>query len=348
MKKIIPIVILVLVIGSIAFTLFNNKQEMAVKAEEAMKTTEFIPVRTEVVGKSYVNVNFTSNGTFEANRELNLQSEASGKVVKILKRKGDEVKEGQLIAQLDDELLQSELVIATLTFEQSQKDLERYKNLSGTDAITKKQLEEIQNSSKTAEAQLNMIKKRISNTRITAPIPGYINDDHIEIGTLVSPGMPLLDIVNTQPLKLSIQVSESEIAQISVGDTVLVKAGVFPDKEYKGKVTYTSSKGDASLRYKVEISLKDEAADLKPGMFGYATFNYDKQEAIMINRKSLISGLKNPEVYVVEEGKARVKAIKVASIGQDQLVLLEGLQEGEKVITTGLINLKDGVAVTEL
>src|SRR5690606_12059727 len=108
MKKLIPIVILILATGGIAFTLFNNKQEMAVQAEEAMKTSEFIPVTTEVVGKSPVKVNFTSNGTFEANQELNLQSEASGKVVKIFKRKGDFVKAGQMIAQLDDDLLQSE------------------------------------------------------------------------------------------------------------------------------------------------------------------------------------------------------------------------------------------------
>lgn len=348
MKKLIPIVILILVIGGIAFTLYGNKKEMAVEAEEAMKTSQFIPVTTEVIEKSNVNVNFTSNGTFEANQELNLQSEASGKVVKIFKRKGDFVKAGQLIAQLDDELLQSELAIAQVSYDQTKRDLERYRNLSGSDAITRRQLEDIENSSKNAEAQLNMIKKRLSNTKIAAPISGYINDDHIEIGSLVAPGMQIVDIVNTQPLKLTVSVSESEIAQIAVGDEVTVKAGVFPDREFKGKVSFTASKGDASLRYAVEISLDGETEDIKPGMYGYVTFNYDKQEAILINRRALISGLKEPQVFVLEDGKARVKPIKIASMGQDQFVLLDGLQEGEKLITTGLINLKDGTAVSEL
>lgn len=348
MKKIITPIILILIVGAIAYTLFSNKQEMAAKAEEAMKTSQTIPVRTEKVEKSIHAINFTSNGTFEANQELQLQSEASGKVLKIYKRKGDYVRTGELIAVLDDELLQSELVIANLSFEQSNKDLERYKNLAGTDAITKKQLEEIQNGNKTAEAQLKMIKKRIANTKITAPIAGYINDDHIEIGTLVTPGMDIVDIVNTNPLKLSINVSESEIARISVGDKVLVKAGVFPDKEYEGKVTFTSSKGDASLRYKVEISLDKETGGLKPGMYGYAAFNYEMEEAILINRKSLVRGLKNPEVYVVENGKAKLKPVKIAPMGQDELVLLDGLKEGEKLVVSGLINLQDGTPVTEL
>lgn len=348
MKKIIPIIVLVLIVGGIAYTLYNNKQEMAVEAEEAMKTSQFIPVATEVVGKSSVNVNFTSNGTFEANQELSLQSEASGKVVKIFKRKGDFVKAGQLIAQLDDELLQSELAITQVSYDQTQRDLERYRNLSGSDAITKRQLEDIENGSKNAEAQLNMIKKRISHTKITAPISGYINEDYIEIGSLIAPGMPVVDIVNTEPLKLAVTVSESEIAQIEVGDEVTVKAGVFPDREFQGKVTFTASKGDASLRYAVEISLDGDTEGIKPGMYGNAIFDYDKQEAILINRRALVSGLKNPEVYVLEDGKAKLKPIKIASMGQDQLVLLDGLQEGEKLITTGLINLKDGTAVSEL
>lgn len=348
MKKIIPIVIIVLIIAGIAFTLYNSKQNMNVQAEEAMKTSEFIPVSTEVVGKAILNVGFTANGTFEANQELNLQSEASGKVIKIVKRKGDFVKAGQLIAQLDDELLQSELAIAQVSFEQTKRDLERYRNLSGTEAITKRQLEDIQNGSKNAQAQLDMIKKRISYAKITAPISGYINDDHIEIGTLVAPGMALVDIVNTQPLKLKVNLSESEIAQVTVGDEVTISAGVFPDKEYKGTISFTASKGDASLRYEVEISLEGETENIKPGMYGYATFHYERQEAILINRRALVSGLKNPQVFVVEDGKARIKLIKIASIGQDQLVLLDGLKEGEKLITTGLINLKDGTAVSEL
>ena len=321
---------------------------MAVQAEQAMKTSEFIPVTTETVGRSNLNVNFTSNGTFEANQELSLQAEASGKVIKIFKDKGDFVKAGQLIAQLDDELLQSELAIAQVSYDQTTRDLERYRNLSGSDAITKRQLEDIENGGKNAEAQLSMIKKRISHTRITAPISGYINNDYIEIGTLVAPGMPIVDIVNTQPLKLKVNLSESEVAQVKVGDEMTVKAGVFPDREYQGKVSFIASKGDASLRYEVEVSLDGEIEDVKPGMYGYAEFDYERQESILINRKALISGLKNPEVFVVEEGRARLRPIKIASMGSDQLVLLDGLKEGEKLITSGLINLRDGTPITEL
>lgn len=348
MKKIITPLVLVIIAASIGFTLFKNKQEMEVKAEQAMKTSESIPVRTEVVKKTENKITFVSNGTFKPSQELTLKSEASGKVVRIFKEKGAYVRKGDVIAKLDDDLLESELAIAEVKLGQSKKDLERYENLAGTEAITEKQLEESRNATKMNESQVKMIKKRLANTTITAPISGYINEDYIEIGTLMNPGMDVADIVNVQPLKLVVNVSEMEIARINKGDKVSLKVGVLPEKEFTGKVTFTSNKGDASLRYEVEIELDESSDQIKPGMFAYASFNYPAEEAILIDRKALVSGVKQPEVFVVENGRAVLKEVKLAQVGDNKLVLLDGLKEGEKLVTSGLINLKDGTPVTEL
>ncbi|MDN3669377.1 efflux RND transporter periplasmic adaptor subunit [Echinicola jeungdonensis] len=348
MKKIITPIVLVIIAASIGFTLFKNKQEMEVKAEQAMKTSESIPVRTQKISKSSYKVSFTSNGKFVPSQELTLKSEASGKVVKVYRGKGAYVKKGDVIAKLDDELLQSELFIAQVKLRQSKKDLARYENLAGTEAITEKQLEEIRNAAKMNESQVKMIKKRLANTVITAPISGYINEDYNEIGTLMSPGMKVVDIVNVHPAKLVVKVSESEIARIQTGDEVEVKVGVLPEKEFKGKVSFTSAKGDGSLRYEVEIDLEEKSDEIKPGMFAYASFDYPSREAILIDRKALVNGVKNPEVYVLEDGKAVLKPVKLAPMGEDKLVLLDGLKEGEKLVTSGLINLRDGMPVTEL
>ncbi|GGZ35077.1 MexH family multidrug efflux RND transporter periplasmic adaptor subunit [Echinicola pacifica] len=348
MKKIITPLVLIAIAAAIAFTLYKNKQEMEVKAEEAMKTSEAIPVRSEVIQKKPHKISFTSNGTFEPSQELTLKSEASGKVLKIYKEKGDYVRKGDLIALLDDELLQSELTIAEVKLSQATKDLGRYENLAGTEAITEKQLEEISNAAKMSQSDVKMIKKRLANTRITAPISGYINDDFIEIGTLMSPGMDVVEIVNVQPMKLVVNVSELEIARIAVGDEVKVKVGVLPERDFTGKVSFTSNKGDASLRYEVELTLEENTDQIKPGMFAYASFDYPAEEAILIDRRALVNGVKNPEVFVIENGKVVLKKVKLAQVGENKLVLLDGLNEGEKLVTSGLINLKDGTAVTEL
>ncbi|UCS94876.1 efflux RND transporter periplasmic adaptor subunit [Echinicola marina] len=348
MKKLITPLVLIIIAASIGFTLFKNKQEMEVKAEEAMKISESIPVKTTRVKKEPHEIAFSSNGTFEPSQELSLKSEANGKVVKIYKKKGAFVNTGDIIAKLDDEFIQQELAIAEIKLQQNKKDLARYENLAGTEAITEKQLEEIRNATKMAEADVIMKKKRLANTLIKAPISGYINEDYTEIGTLMSPGMNVVDIVNIRPLKLNVNVSELEIARINTGDTVDVKVGVLPEKEFKGKVSFTSKKGDASLRYEVEIELEEGSEHIKPGMFAYASFQYPAEEAMLIDRKSLVGGVKNPEVFVVENGKAKLKKVKLAQVGENKLVVLEGLKEGEKLVTSGLINLRDGIPVTEL
>ncbi|WP_215225248.1 efflux RND transporter periplasmic adaptor subunit [Echinicola shivajiensis] len=348
MKKLITPLVLVIIAASIGFTLFKNKQEMEVKAEEAMKTSESIPVKTSKTKVEPHEISFSSNGTFEPSQELTLKSEANGKVVKIYKKKGAYVKSGDIIAKLDDELIQQELAIAEIKLQQNKKDLARYENLAGTEAITEKQLEEIRNATKMAESDVIMKKKRLANTVIKAPISGYINEDYIEIGTLMSPGMNVVDIVNLSPLKLIVNVSELEIARISTGDMVDVKVGVLPEKKFGGKVSFTSNKGDASLRYEVEIELEEGSEQIKPGMFAYASFQYPAEEAMLIDRKSLVGGVKDPEVFVVENGKAKLKKVKLAQVGENKLVVLEGLKEGEKLVTSGLINLRDGIPVTEL
>ncbi|WP_339925221.1 efflux RND transporter periplasmic adaptor subunit [uncultured Cyclobacterium sp.] len=348
MKKLITPLVIVFIAGVIGFTLYKNKQEMGVKAEQAMKTSEYIPVRTQLITKTSNSISFMTNGSFIPSQELKLKSEGNGKVIKILKDKGDYVNKGDVIARLDDELLQVELSIAETKFNQFTRDLGRYENLAGTEAITEKQLEEIQNAHKMGASEIKMIKRRLSNTVITAPISGYINEDYIEIGSLLNPGMDVVEIVNVMPLKLVVQVAEMEIANIKVGDEVQVKVGVIPDQQFNGKVSFTSSKGDASFKYQVDIELKETSDKIKPGMFAYATFEYPSMEAVLIERTSLIRGIKNPEVFILEDGKAVLKKIQIAQLGDSKLMLLEGLNIGDKVITSGLINLKDGVAVTEL
>ncbi|MFC4873162.1 efflux RND transporter periplasmic adaptor subunit [Negadavirga shengliensis] len=347
MKKLITPALLALLAVWIGYTLFSNKKEMSAKAESAMQTSKYIPVKTETVGKSPYSITFTANGTFQPNQELNLQSEASGKVVSIYKRKGDFVSKGDLIAKLDDELIHAEWTVSEIKTAQAEKDLARYQNLSGTDAITKKQLEEAENGLEMAKAELKMIQKRLSNTAITAPISGIINQDYLEIGALLSPGMPIADIVNTDFIKLVIKVSEAEVINISKGDQVKVGVGTLPDLELAGEVVFIASKGDATMHYEVEIILKDKHQNIRPGMYGYAGFFYGKDEALLIDRKALAGGLKNPEVFVVEDGIAIRKKIKVSQLGEEKLLVLEGLNEGEKLITSGLINLKDQVAVIE-
>lgn len=347
MKKSIIIALVLVGAGAVAFTLYNNKQEMNEAATLAMKSSEYISVTVEKVAEETVNRNFEANGVFEPSQELKLMAETSGSIVKIHRRKGDYVRKGDLIVQIDDRLIRSEYTIAKLNRDQAEKDLERFKNLASTDAITKKQLEENENAFKIADAQLAALKKRLDDTQVTAPIAGFINEDYYEMGTLVSPGMPLADIINKDPLKLAVKVTETEIAKVKLGDEIAVRVNAMANQDFTGKVNFISNMADASFKYEVELVMNSKNQDqIRPGMFGTAQFEFSQEEKVLkIDRKSIAGSLKDPGVYLIKEGVAVYQPVKINPLDDGTVEILEGLKAGDEVIASGLINVKEGTKV---
>lgn len=346
MKKLIIIGFLLIGVSAIAFTLYNNKTELNEAAESAMKSSEFISVTVEKVENQTVNRNFEANGVFEPSQELKLMSETSGAITKILKRKGDYVKKGDLIVQVDDRLIRSDYTIAQLNLEQAEKDVKRYENLANTDAITKKQLEDNQKAFKIAEAQFSALQKRLEDTQVKAPISGFINEDYFELGTLVSPGMALVDIINKNPLKLSVGVTEGEIAKVKKGEQITVGVNAITGQDFTGKVDFISDKANGAFKYEVVLLMNGNPEQIKPGMFGTAHFNFSQDEEVLkISRKSIAGSLKDPGVYLIENGQAVYRAVKINPLDDGMVEVLEGLKAGDEVIASGLINVKEGTKV---
>lgn len=339
-------VITIMVVG-IAYTLYVNKGELEKSANLAMKSSDFIAVTVEKVREEAILRSFESNGVFKANQELKLMAETSGTILKINKRKGDFVKKGDLILQVDDRLIQAEYTIAKLNRDQAEKDMKRFENLAATDAVTQKQLEETQKAFKILDAQLSAISKRLEDTRITAPISGYINEEYYEMGALVTPGMPIAHIINSSPLKFSIKVSESEVAQVNKGDVVTIQVNTLPNENFTGKVDFISNQADGSFKYEVILLVNgDTQQKIKPGMFGTAKFQSTQKENILkVNRKSIVGSIKDPGVYLIENGHAIYKSVKINPLIDGNVEILQGLKAGEEIIVSGLINIKEGTKV---
>lgn len=345
MKKIVIPILILAVIATIGFTLLNNKAEIEARAEQAMVTNEFVPVTVETVAEKPLQIRFETNGVFEADQELLLKSEAQGTVVAIQKRKGDAVAVGDLIARLDDTLLQADLKVAKANLVKSERDLERFKNLAATDAITGRQLEDAELGFESANAQVASLEKRISDMRIVAPIAGILNEDYLEIGAFLNVGGNVAEIVKARPLKLSVTVSESDVLRISRGDEVSVYSSADRSQKLRGTVQFIALKADGQLRYPVEIRVND-AGDIKPGMFGYAEFQSSTTTPVkVISRKSIATSLKDPQVFVVEGDRVSLRSIQIRPIDSETVEVLSGLELGENVVRTGHINLRDGSAV---
>ena len=348
MKKIVYIIIAVAIIGFGAYTLVNNKKEMAATAAVAEIKSEAISVQVTQAENGKMDRSFTAQGNFEPIQTLALMSETSGQVQRVLKRKGDRVRAGELLLQVEANTMNADLATAQANYEKAQRDLGRFENLAAGEAITKRQLEDARLAVRTSHAQLVAARQRVNKTRITAPINGEINEIYVEVGSYLGMATKLYDIVNVDRLKLNVKVDESQVLLIKKGNKVNVKSNAGAATDVTGTVTAIAAQSDNSLKYDVEIEVKNPANNsLRAGMYGTASFEIaDTRDALLLAREAIVGSIQDPSVYVVENNVAQLKKVKLGKVTQDKVEITGGLQAGEKVVQTGQINLRDGMKVS--
>ncbi|WDO14051.1 efflux RND transporter periplasmic adaptor subunit [Flavobacterium sp. WW92] len=350
MKKLLYIVIGIAVIALIAFILMNNKKENEAKTAIVAEKNAAVSVKIDTVKTEEVSLDFISNGNFEPTQELKFSAEKSGKVVKVLAKEGDYVTVGQTLAIVRSDVLNVDAQTANATYQNAVTDYNRYENAFKTGGVTKQQLDQAKLAMVNAKSQLTQANINVGDTRIKAPISGFINKKYIEPGSMLTgaPATELFDIVNVSKLKLKVTVNESQVASLKVGTTINVSASVYPDKTFSGKITFIASKADESLNFPVEIEIANNASnDLKAGMYGTAEFasKQQKQSLMIVPRNAFVGSVSSNQIFVIENGVAKLKTVTAGRILGDKVEILKGLSDGEHVIITGQINLQNGSKV---
>lgn len=344
-KKLAGWLVAAVVVGLIFATLLSNKAKMAAQSESFSLSS--FPVTATVAERRNVSADLTQTGVIAANNDVTVVSETQGRVTAVYVKVGAAVGAGSVIAKVDDELQQASYLAAQTNYEKAQKDLERLEALHRQEIISVSQLEGARLAFKAAEAEYTAARRQYQNAAITSPIAGQISERLVEVGTMVTPGKSIANVVDISRLKVKLNLSEEDVFRVKVGDPVAISTDVYPGVKFGGRVETISAKGDEAHTYPVEIGFSNNRQHpLKAGMFGRVTFKTGVEaSALVIPRESLVGSVKDPQVFVVEDGKARLRPITVgAEIGTD-LTVLRGLREGETVVVSGQSNLSDNVAV---
>ena len=182
MKKIIiTVVVIAASLGIIAYVLTNNKKENEAKTAIVAEKNATISVRTDVVKTEEVSLDFVSNGNFEPVQELKFSAEKSGKITKILAKEGDYVSVGQTLAIVRSDVVNVNAQNANAIYQNAVADYNRFENAFKTGGVTKQQLDQAKLQMVTAKSQLTQANINVGDTRIKAPISGFINKKHIEV-----------------------------------------------------------------------------------------------------------------------------------------------------------------------
>lgn len=348
-KNIITVAVILGALALIAFTLNKNKTENKAKTDIVAEKNAAISVKTTQVKTEEVSLDFLANGNFEPIQELTFSAEKSGKVISVLVKEGDYVNVGQTLVIVRSDVINVNAQTAKAAYDNAKSDYDRYENAFKSGGVTKQQLDQAKLALTNAGSNLKQANINVGDTKVKAPIKGFINKKYIEPGSILA-GMPataMFDIVNVSKLKLKVTVNESQVASLKLGNTINVTSSVFPDKTFAGKITFIAAKADESLNFPVELEIENNGNNsLKAGMYGTANFgSKQKQQLKVVPRNAFVGSVSSNEIFVVENGIAKLKKVTSGRILGEQVEIVDGLSDGETVIVTGQINLQDGNTV---
>ena len=351
-RGIITVIILIVVIGGIAWILNSNKKKNDAQTALVSEGSGAVSVRIATVKKVPVDLDFSANGNFAPNQELNFLSENAGRVTNIYVDRGDQVKKGQILARIDAEIINTDRETAQATLDNAIKDEARYVSSFSTGGVTQQQLDQAKLTTRNARLRLQGSARKVSDANIKSPINGIVNKRYIEVGAFVTAqGTQLFELVDVSKLKLKVSVNESQVANLKVGNHVQIKSNVFPADDFSGKITFIAAKADETLNFPIEIEVDNNHTNtIKAGMYGTAIFKFPAQvPTITIPRGSFVGSVSSNQVFVLADGNtAKIRKVIAGRIINDQVEIIDGLKEGETVIVSGQINLTDGSSVTPI
>ncbi len=357
MKKWIIMVIVVLVVAAASFgayKLFLNK---------ANKEVNF---QTETVKRRDIASSVQSTGVIRAKigAEVKVGARISGRVERLFANIGDVVKKGQLIARIEQEDLKAKVNEASMNLkineanlDLAQKNLQRMQNLYAKDFVSKDKVDVAERDYKTAVAQSNQIKETIrynetqmSYANIYAPISGIIASVTTQQGETVSASSlnvpTFVTIVDLTRLEIYAYVDETDIGKITPGFEATFTVDSFPDKDFKGKVTAIYPKAtiqDNVVYYITVISIDNPEGKLKPDMTVNATIYLNKRDNVLaVPNKSIKREGGKKVVTVLENDKPVQKTVKTGWKDSTYTEIIEGLKEGDKVVTGEAVKKEEG------
>ena len=362
-----------------------------------------VDVRTEDVERRDLVATVSATGHIEPKTSVDISADVSGRIVELTVEEGDDVAEGQLLLVIDDARFQASLqraeasladamareVQARASASQAARDWERIRDLKSRlpEMVTETEFETSRTTSEinaaiaesarhgveVARASVAEAEDQLSKTVIRAPMSGRVTRLNVErgetavVGTMNNPGSLLLTVSDLSVMEAVIEVDETDVPDISPGDSTVVRIDAFGDREFTGYVTTIGNSSlrpraslgsDQAIDFEVRITLDDTDADLRTDLSATADvitevrpdalaipiialtlLDADEFEAVPNENDTTTvgDGFGNGDsvegVFVVEDGVARFRPVEVGIAGDSYFEVLSGLEDGVTIVS---------------
>lgn len=343
-KRIVYLTLFIAFVAFIVVVLKGNKEKIEKRQKPPKQLA--IPVNVTKPVRELIKDNLIMTGSTAAYREVTIMSETQGKVLSMNLELGQKVKEGQIIAVVDDELKMAQLKTAEANLDKARKDLERFESLLKEKAATEYQVENARLQVKLAESQFTIAKRQVEDSKIKSPLSGTVIMKMLEAGMMVGPATPVATIADLSKIKVRVNVPEKEIYKLKLQQPVEVSFEALGNQKFTGRISAIGDKADEAHTFLVEITVPNTQGILKAGMFATVDFKLpSERNALLIPRKAIDGSLKQPIVYIAQGNKAVKKEVTLGVEKGTMIEVVNGLNEDDLIITSGHSNLSENAEI---
>ncbi|MBN2347611.1 MAG: efflux RND transporter periplasmic adaptor subunit [Bacteroidales bacterium] len=332
----------------------SSKSESGIAAKETVLPDSLSGKKVEMVNilkleKQSIGRTIEQSSTLKAFEEVYLAPSSPGRIEKIYVETGSKVSKGDVLVQMD----RTQLHQAIVQLNTVETDFKRLDTLNKVGSISKQQYDQVKAQYEIALSNVEFLKE---NTQLRAPFSGIISEKYFEDGELYS-GAPnttagkaaILYIVQLDPLKAIVSISENYFPMISLGMTARIESDIYPDKTFTGKIfRIHPTVNPATRSFQVEIQVPNDYKNLRPGMFCRVSIEISEVQALVVPAISILKlqGSNERYVFLEKNGIAKRISVKLGKRYDDQVEIISNeIKEGDHLIIAGQSRLLDGVEV---
>ncbi|WP_341832029.1 efflux RND transporter periplasmic adaptor subunit [Sphingobacterium thalpophilum] len=344
-KSIIYLLLACAVFGG-GYFLINAKKDKKEADKPNGKKDMPVPAQAIIAKSSVADRSINLSGSIDAEEQVEIRSEVSGRITKIYFSEGQRIKQGEPLIKIDDIELQAQLRQAQTTNQLNAENERRAKLLLQKGAISQEEFDIASAALKTSLAQIQLIQAQISKTTIRAPFSGMIGLRNISVGAIVSSSTLITNLVKDNLVKITFAVPEkySNIVKINMpiefsvaNDPTVIKANIYAVEPQVSLNTRTLT---------VRARATNDQGKLKVGSFVNVIVPIEvENDAISIPTEAIVPVQDGKKVFVLQHGLAKEVKVETGARTDKDIVILSGISAGDTVLTTGVLSLKDGAKV---
>ena len=286
----------------------------------------------------------SATGSLRATLGVNVTTELAGMVREIYFKPGDKIEKGMLLIKLNDDTevaqlhaYQAEAALAEITYE---RDKAQYEIKAVSQATLDADLANWKNQIALVQQQTATIAKK----NIRAPFSGKLGINLVYPGQYLSPGDSIVTLQQLDPIFVDFFLPQQELVNIKTGQNIKLTTDVYPGKEFLGQITTIDPQVDTATRnVKVEATISNSDELLYPGMFGQVIIDTGKiDQFVTVPQNAISFNSYGNIIYVVKDNKAHQVFVQTGDTRDNQIAVLSGIEDGDEVITSGQLKLKNG------